>query len=105
MAATLEFAQKRSFARARASGTSEAPLRSRLDKNPADHAARFELAGLHAGAHRYREALDALIEIVRQDKDWNDGAARKQVLNIFNLAENDAALVSEYRKKFASALY
>ncbi|MGW8271653.1 MAG: thioredoxin [Burkholderiales bacterium] len=94
-----------SFARARASGTSEGPLRSRLDKNPADHAARFELAGLHAGAHRYREALDALIEIVRQDKDWNDGAARKQVLNIFNLVENDAALVSEYRRKFASALY
>jgi len=94
-----------SFARARAAGTSEGPLRSRLDKNPADHAARFELAGLHAGAHRYREALDALIEIVRQDKDWNDGAARKQVLNIFNLVENDAALVSEYRRKFASALY
>lgn len=94
-----------SFARARASGTSEGPLRSRLDKDPADHAARFELAGLHAGAHRYREALDALIEIVRQDKDWNDGAARKQVLNIFNLVENDAALVSEYRRKFASALY
>jgi putative thioredoxin len=94
-----------SFARARASGTSEAPLRSRLDKDPADHAARFELAGLHAGARRYREALDELIEIVRRDKDWNDGAARKQVLNIFNLAENDAALVSEYRRKFASALY
>jgi thioredoxin-like negative regulator of GroEL len=27
------------------------------------------------------------------------------VLNIFNLVEKDEALVSEYRKKFASALY
>jgi len=94
-----------SFARARTSGTSEGALRSRLDRDPADLAARFELAGLHAGAHRYGEALDELIEIVRRDKDWNDGAARKQVLNIFNLAENDAALVAEYRRKFASALY
>ena len=94
-----------SFARTRASGANEGTLKTRLNKDPADHAARFELSELHAGAHRYREALDELIEIVRRDKDWNNGAARKQVLNIFNLAENDSALVSEYRKKFASALY
>jgi putative thioredoxin len=94
-----------SFARARASGTSETALRANLDKDPADHTARFQLAELHAGAQRYREALDQLIEIVRRDKEWNDGAARKQVLNIFTLAEQDDALVSEYRKKFASAMY
>jgi putative thioredoxin len=94
-----------SFARMRASGTTEATLAAKLAANPADHAARFALAELHAGAHRYRAALDALIEIVRRDKDWNDGAARKQIINIFNLAESDDALVSEYRKKFASALY
>jgi thioredoxin-like negative regulator of GroEL len=46
-----------------------------------------------------------LIEIVRRDKDWNGGEARKKVLNIFNLAEKNGALVSEYRKKLASALY
>jgi putative thioredoxin len=94
-----------SFARMRASGTTESALAAKLAKDPADHAARFALAELHAGAHRYREALDALIEIVRRDKDWNDGEARKQVLNIFNLIEGNDVLVSEYRKKFASALY
>ncbi|KPK06930.1 MAG: hypothetical protein AMJ64_07990 [Betaproteobacteria bacterium SG8_39] len=94
-----------SFARMRASGTSEATLKTKLEQDPADHAARFALAELHAGAQRYREALDELIEIVRRDKDWNDGEARKKVLNIFNLAEKNGALVSEYRKKFASALY
>jgi putative thioredoxin len=94
-----------SFARMRASGTSEQTLEAKLEKNPADHAARFALAELRAGARRYREALDALIDIVRRDKEWNDGAARKQILNIFNLVESDAALVAEYRKKLASALY
>jgi len=93
------------FSRVRASGPGEPELNAKLAKNPADHAARFALAELHAGAQRYREALDGLIEIVRRDKEWNAGEARKQVLNIFNLAEHDAALVSEYRKKFASALY
>ncbi|MDX1374664.1 MAG: thioredoxin [Burkholderiales bacterium] len=94
-----------SFARVRASGTTEVALRRKLADDPADHSARLALAEMHAGAQRYREALDELIEIVRRDKDWNDGEARKQVLNIFNLAEKDDALVSEYRKKFASALY
>ncbi|HSH08535.1 MAG TPA: thioredoxin [Burkholderiales bacterium] len=94
-----------SFARMRASGTSEATLRDALARNPDDHATRFALAELLAGARRYREALDELIEIVRRGKDWNDGAARKQVLNIFNLAEKDVALVAEYRRKLASALY
>jgi putative thioredoxin len=94
-----------SFARARASGTSETTLRANLDRDPADHGARFQLAELCAGGRRYREALDELIEIVRRDKEWNDGAARRQVLNIFKLAEDDDALVSEYRKKFASAMY
>lgn len=94
-----------SFARMRASGTTEPMLQAKLAQDPEDHAARFALAELHAGAQRYGDALDELIEIVRRDKDWNDGEARKKVLNIFNLVEKDDALVSEYRKKFASALY
>ena len=94
-----------SFARTRNSGTTAPALKAKLDKDPMDHATRYALAELHAGAHRYREALDELIEIVRHEKDWNAGAARRQVLNIFNLVDKDDALVSEYRRKFASALY
>jgi thioredoxin-like negative regulator of GroEL len=40
---------------------------------------------------------------VRRDKRWRDGEARRQMLAIFNLA-HDAELVSEYRRKLASAL-
>ena len=42
---------------------------------------------------------------MRRDKDWQDGEARKQVLNIFQLAADQPELVSEYRRKLASALY
>ena len=54
---------------------------------------------------RYREALDELLEIVARDKDWNDGAARKQILNIFSLAEGEPELVADYRRRLARALY
>ena len=86
-------------------GADEGGLRQKLAANPADHDARLALAGAYAGKKRYREALDELLEIVRRQRDWNDGAARKQVLNIFNLAGDQPELVSEYRRKLASALY
>ena len=92
------------FARAAEAGAGDADLKARLVANPADHEARLALAGLHAGAKRYRDALDDLLEIVRADKNWKQGEARKQILAIFNLAGPQADLVSEYRRKLASAL-
>jgi thioredoxin-like negative regulator of GroEL len=41
---------------------------------------------------------------VRRGKDWQDGEARKQLLALFSLA-GQPDLVSEYRRKLASALY
>jgi putative thioredoxin len=97
--------QALAFARSAGSGTDEGDLRSRLSTNPADHETRLRLAGILAAGHRYRDALDELLEIVRRDKEWQDGEARKQMLAIFNLAEGERELVSEYRRKLASALY
>ena len=92
------------FARSAGSG-SETELKAKLSMNLADHEARFALAGLYAGSKKYREALDELLEIVRRDRNWRDGEARKQILAIFNLAEKQPELVSEYRRKLASALH
>ena len=91
------------FARS-AGSAGEADLKATLATNPADLEARFALAGLYAGSKRYREALDELLEIVRRDRNWKDGIARKQILAIFNLAEQQPDLVSDYRRKLASAL-
>jgi len=92
------------FARA-AGSASEAELKAKLATNPADHETRFALAGLYASSKRYREALIELLEIVRRDRNWKDGEARKQILAIFNLAEKQPELVSEYRRELARALY
>jgi putative thioredoxin len=73
--------------------------------NPSDHEARLALAQRYAGERRWREALDELLEIVRRDKAWRDGEARRLMLNIFTLAGEERELVSEYRRKLATALY
>jgi putative thioredoxin len=62
------------------------------------------LAGALAARKAWREAMDELLDIIRQDRGWRDGEARKQMLAMFNLASGDARLVSEYRKKLASVL-
>jgi putative thioredoxin len=97
------------FARAQASaaagGLGEAELQSRVAANPADFDARLALAGLLAGAQRWREAMDELLAILRKQKDWKEGEARRQMLAIFNLAAAEPELVSEYRRKLSSVLF
>ena len=88
-----------------ANSASETELKAKLATDAADLASRFALAGLYAASKQYREALDELLEIVRQDRNWKDGGARKQILAIFNLADKQPELVSEYRRKLASALH
>jgi putative thioredoxin len=90
------------FARA---GGSESDLSARVAADPADLEARLALAGALAARKAWRDALDHLLEIVRRDKSWRDGEARKQMIAIFNLATADADLVGEYRRKLASVLF
>jgi putative thioredoxin len=90
---------------ARGGGESEKALQARLAANPDDLEARYALAQRHAAAHRYRDAMDELLAIVRKDKNWRDGEARKQLLNLFTLAAEEPELVFEYRRKLATALY
>ena len=93
--------QALAFAR---TGGSEKDLVAKVNANPADLDSRLALAGALAAGHDYRAALEQLLEIIRRNREWKDGEARKQVLAIFNLAD-DADLVSEYRKKLSAALY
>ena len=95
---------KQALAFARAGG-GEKDLAAKVAANPADLDSRLALAGALAAQHDYRGALEQLLEIIRSNREWKDGEARKQMLAIFNLAADDPALVSEYRKKLSSALY
>jgi putative thioredoxin len=97
-------ALKQAIAFARAGG-SENELAARVAANPADLDARLAFASALAARKSWREAMDQLLEIIRRDKSWRDGAARKQMVAIFSLAAGEPDLVSEYRRKLGSALY
>jgi putative thioredoxin len=93
------------FLRAGAEGPGEGALAARLAAEPNDHEARLSLASLCAAQGRHREAMEALLEIVRREKSWREGEARRRLIALFDLAAADSGLVTEYRRKLASALH
>jgi putative thioredoxin len=80
-------------------------LEVRLQANPKDHQARFDLAMiLNATGHRH-EAADHLLAIMKADRTWNDDGARKQLLQFFDAwGPGDEASVTA-RRKLSSLLF
>ena len=91
------------FSRASESGHDEQSLRARIAATPGDMTTRLELANLLIASGRHAEGMDELLEMIRLDRSWNEEAARKSMLSVFNLL-GGSPLVSEYRRKLASAL-
>ncbi|MCB1336544.1 MAG: thioredoxin [Maritimibacter sp.] len=80
-------------------------LRAKVEADPADHAARFELAqALHA-AGDVQGAVDALLDIVRRDAGWEDGKAKTQLFTIFDALKPNDPVVLTGRRKLSSLLF
>ncbi|MCB1877408.1 MAG: thioredoxin [Chromatiales bacterium] len=82
-----------------------AALAAAIEANPRDSESRFRLASLNLKQGMYREALDQLLEILRRDRAYRDEAARKTMLEIFDMLPPDHPLVTEYRRKMFTALH
>jgi putative thioredoxin len=82
-----------------------APLREKLASNPADHQTRYDLAlALDAGGNR-EGALDELLEIVRRDRKWNEEAARRHLVTLFEaMGPTDERTIAA-RRKLSSILF
>ena len=82
-----------------------AELQARLAQDPGDHQARFDLAMAYHGAGRNEQAIDELIEIIRRDREWNDEAARQQLLKLFEALGHADPLTVAGRRKLSSILF
>jgi putative thioredoxin len=82
-----------------------AGLRAAVEANGDDHAARFDLAVALFAAGSRDEAAEHLLSIVRADKDWNEGAARARLLQIFEAVGLEDPWVSATRRKLSAALF
>jgi len=82
-----------------------AALQVKLAADPADHEARFELAKALYGGGQREAAVDALLEIVRRNRAWNDEAARKELVKYFEAWGPSDPLTIGSRKRLSSLLF
>jgi putative thioredoxin len=80
-------------------------LDQRLTRDPDDHEARFDLAMAHFAAGRREAAVDELLELVKRDRDWNEQAARKQLVKLFEAFGPTDKLTIQARRRLSSLLF
>ena len=82
-----------------------AELRARLDANPKDNQARFDLALALFARSDAEGAIDELLELVRRDRAWNDEAARKKLVKVFDTLGGAHELTVAGRRRLSSVLF
>lgn len=80
-------------------------VEGRLAANPDDHEARFELANGHMANGQRDKAADELLEIISRDREWNGGAARAQLLKLFEAVGLEDPWVSAQRRRLSAILF
>jgi len=80
-------------------------LAAKLEANPADHQTRFDLALALLATHQREEAVEHLLTIVRQQRSWNEEAARKQLVKLFEAFGATDPLTISGRKRLSSLLF
>lgn len=82
-------------------------IEKKLAANPADHAARIALADAYAAQSKFREAMEAALEVVVRDRSFEEGIGRSTLLKLFQAlagSEQYDDLIREFRRKLSAAL-
>jgi len=82
-----------------------AALESTLAGNPKDHAARFDLAVALAARGDLDNAVTHLLTIIEHEREWNDNAARTQLLKVFEAAGLNSDLAKSGRRRLSAILF
>ncbi|HEY9022511.1 MAG: co-chaperone YbbN [Paracoccaceae bacterium] len=80
-------------------------LMAAVEADPANLQARFDLALALQANNRMDEAVDALLELFRRDREWNEGAAKQQLFTIFEALKPNDPVVLNGRRKLSSMIF
>ncbi len=82
-----------------------AELTARVEADPDDHQARFDLAQAIYAQGDGEAAVDHLLELFRRDRDWNDGAAKAQLTTIFEALKPNDPVALKGRRRLSSLIF
>jgi putative thioredoxin len=96
---------KAALALASAPKSETSGLEAHIAANPDDHEARFALAKALAAQGDLAASSDHLLIIIERDRAWNDEAARKQLLTVFEAAGPMSDVAKQGRRRLSSILF
>jgi len=82
-----------------------ADLRAKLDANPDDHQIRFDLATALAGAGDNEAAITELLDLFKRDREWNEGAAKEQLIKICDMLGPKDPIAQSGRRRLTSMIF
>lgn len=80
-------------------------LRQAVEADPTNHQARYDLAIALMGNGDNEGAIDQLLEILKKGADWNEGAAKTQLLKIFEALGPTNDLTKSGRRRLSAILF
>jgi putative thioredoxin len=80
-------------------------LEARIAANPDDHEARLDLAGALMASGDRDGAADQLLESIGRDREWNEGAARKRLLQILEAVGLEDPWAGAQRRRLSAILF
>ena len=79
-------------------------LQQRLEQDENDNDARYLLGNQLIAAGDYENAMEQFLQLMIRDREFNDDAGRKSLVQVFEMLGGSGELVSKYRRKMANAL-
>lgn len=89
---------------AQGAGETDALLAA-IEANPDDHQARFDLSVAQAAANDTEAAIETLLELFRRDREWNDGAAKDQLMTVFDTLGPTDPVGLKGRRRLSSMIF
>lgn len=80
-------------------------LQAKVDADENDHQARIDLAHALFAAGQKEEAVNALLDSIAIDREWNEEAARKELLTLFQAMGNSDPVTLSARRRLSSILF
>ncbi len=93
------------FANVIADAPPEPQLTARLESNPNDSEARYQLAARLVARGDSEGGLKHLLQLMKKDRSYGDDAARKGMVMVFDILGGTGDLVARYRSQMLNALY
>jgi len=85
--------------------SSKSEILAKINKNPTDLDAKMNYSKILLQENNFSECIDVLLEMFKEDREWKEGLAKKQLLSIFDHLGSDDELSKKGRRSLTSLIF